>query len=147
VYTLMREIELKPSRRLGLLLAGMLLLALVAGYRAALPAGLQVALGAAMTGWAALGWRRLSPTAGLRIAGDGRLQGLDDTGEWRDAEVLGDSFVSTVLIVLRYRIGSSQARCLTLLPDSADADDLRRLRVSLRWARRTRSDTASRDAG
>jgi len=30
VYTLMREIELKPSRRLGLLLTGMLLLALAA---------------------------------------------------------------------------------------------------------------------
>jgi toxin CptA len=100
-----------------------------------------------VAGWGAWGWRRLSPAAGLRIAGDGRLQARDDTGEWRDAEVLGDSFVSTALIVLRYRIGGSPARSLTLLPDSADADDLRRLRVSLRWTRRTRSDTASRDAG
>ena len=35
----------------------------------------------------------------------------------------------------------------TALPDSADADALRRLRVSLRWARRTRSDTGFPDAG
>lgn len=41
MYTLMREIEFKPSRRLGLLLAGMLLLALAALYLAALPGSLQ----------------------------------------------------------------------------------------------------------
>jgi toxin CptA len=147
VYTLMREIELKPSRRLGLLLAGMLSLAITAIYLAALPGSLQVALGMALTGFSAWRWRR-TPTAGrLRIAADGRLQCLDEAGEWRAAEVLGDSFVSTALIVLRYRIEGQPARGLTLLPDSAAADDLRRLRVSLRWARHTRSGTASPDAG
>jgi toxin CptA len=78
---------------------------------------------------------------------DGSLQGLDEAAEWREVEVLGDSFVATGLIVLRYRIGDQSARSLTLLPDSASADDLRRLRVSLRWIRRTRSDTSSPDAG
>jgi len=147
VYTLMREIELKPSRRLGLLLAGMLLLALAALYLAALPGGLQVALGLVLTGFSAWRWRRTSTMERLRIAADGRLQCLDEAGEWRAAEALGDSFVSTPLIVLRYRIEGQPARSLTLLPDSAAADDLRRLRVSLRWARHTRSDTASPDAG
>jgi len=51
------------------------------------------------------------------------------------------------LIVLRYRPAGVRVRTLTLLPDSADADALRRLRVSLRWAARTRSDTAFPDAG
>ena len=143
----MREIELKPSRRLGLLLAGMLLLALSAVYLAALPGRLQLALGVAVTGLSVWGWRRASPMASLRIAGDGRLQYLDDMAEWRDAEVLGDSFVSTALIVVRYRPAVGRLHTLTLLPDSADADDLRRLRVSLRWTRRTHSDTSSPDAG
>ena len=143
----MREIELKPSRRLGLLLAGMLLLALAALYLAALPGGLQVALVLLITGFSAWRWRRISTMERLRIAADGRLQCLDEAGEWRAAEVLGDSFVSTALIVLRYRIEGRPARSLILLPDSAAADDLRRLRVSLRWARHTRSDTSSPDAG
>ena len=143
----MREIELKPSRRLGLLLAGMLLLALAAVALAALPGGLQLALGMMVAGLGAWAWRRACPQDRLRVAADGRLQCLDDAAEWRDAEILGDSFVSSALIVLRYRTAGGQVRALTLLPDSAAADDLRRLRVSLRWTRRTRSDTASPGAG
>ena len=140
----MREIELKPSRRLGLLLVGMLLLALAAVMLAALPGPLQLTLGMAVAGLVGWGWRQARPLARLRIAADGRLQSLDD--EWCDAEILGDSFASTALIVLRYRM-AGKVRTLTLLPDSAAADDLRRLRVSLRWTRRTRSDRASPDAG
>ncbi len=143
----MREIEPKPTLWLGLLLAGMAALALVAIGLAALPVAVRLTLGAAVTGLAVWGWLRARPRAGLRIAADGRLQCLDDAMEWRDAEVLGDSFVSNGLIVLRYRTARPQVRTLTLLADSASADDLRRLRVSLRWARRTRSDTASPGAG
>jgi toxin CptA len=146
VYTLMREIELKPSRRLGLLLAGMLLLALAAVTLAALPGPLQLTLGMAVAGLVGWGWRQARPLARLRIAADGRLQCLDDAAEWCDAEILGDSFASTALIVLRYRM-AGKVRTLTLLPDSAAADDLRRLRVSLRWTRRTHSDTAFPGAG
>lgn len=138
----MREIELKPSRRLGLLLAGMLLLALAAVHLAALPGSVQLALDMTVIGLAGWGWRRTLPMASLRIAADGRLQCLDGTAEWREADILGDSLVSTVLIVLRYRPAGGPVQTLTLLPDSAATDDLRRLRVSLRWTRRTRSDTA-----
>ena len=145
----MREIELKPSRLLGLLLLGGVALALVAILLAEVPDGAVLALGVAVIGLGLWGWRHAAaaPRASLRIAADGRLQCLDDTAEWRDAEVLGDGFVSTALIVLRYRTADRHVRTLTLLPDSADADDLRRLRVSLRWASRTRSDTSSPDAG
>ena len=143
----MREIELKPSRLLGLLLLVGAALALAAIRLADMPAATAFALAVAVIGLGVWGWRRASPTMRLRIAADGRLQCLDDTAEWRDAEALDDSFVSTVLIVLRYRTVNRRVRSLTLLPDSADADDLRRLRVSLRWARRTRSDTGFPDAG
>jgi len=142
----MREIELKPSRRLGLLLLGMTALALVAVGLAALPVPVRLTLGVIVIGLAVWGERRSRPGAGLRVAADGRLQCLDDAMEWRDAEVLGDSFVSTGVIVLRHRL-AGKVRTLTLLPDSAEAEDLRRLRVSLRWAPRTRSDTAFPGAG
>ncbi len=143
----MREIELKPSRWLGLLLTGIFVLALVAVYRAALPGGLQLVLGMAVAGLSVWGWWRAVPLASLRIAAEGQLQYRDDGGEWCDTDVLGDSFVSTALIVLRYRTADGHLRTLTLLPDSAEADDLRRLRVSLRWTSRTRSDTSAPDAG
>jgi len=143
----MREIELKPSRGLGLLLLVMAVLALAAVHLADVSAETAFVLGVAAIGLGVAGWRRTSPMASLRIAADGRLQCLNDAAEWRDVEVLADSFVSTVLIVLRYRTEEGQVRTLTLLPDSAGADDLRRLRVSLRWARRTRSDIGSPDAG
>ncbi|MDO9219451.1 MAG: hypothetical protein Q7T90_00360 [Thiobacillus sp.] len=143
----MREIELKPSRQLGLLLMGMALLALVAMSLAALPGSMQWVLGGVvvcLVGWG--GWRA-SRMARLRIGADGQLQAPDETNEWRDVEVQRDSFVATGLIVLRYRLDGQRLHSLTLLSDSASADDLRRLRVSLRWIRRTRLDTSSRDAG
>jgi toxin CptA len=142
----MREIELKPSRRLGLLLLGMTVLALLAVGLAALPVPVRLALCGIVIGLVVWGGRRARPGARLRVAAGGRLQCLDDTLEWRDIEVLGDSFVSTALIALRYRM-AGRVRTLTLSPDSADADDLRRLRVSLRWAPRTHSDTVFRGAG
>lgn len=143
----MREIELKPSRRLGLLLLGVTALALAALLLADIPVEAASALCVVVIGLGALGWWRALPGASLRIAPDGRLQSRDGALEWRDVEVLHDSFVSTALVVLRYRAADHRVHSLTLLSDSADADDLRRLRVSLRWTRRTRSDTGFPDAG
>jgi toxin CptA len=143
----MHEIELRPSRQLAVLQVGVLLLALVAVVQAAMPAGLKLAAALGLVGlW--LRERRRRPHPGtLRLAADGRLQAVDDAAAWRDVEVLGDSFVAPALIVLRYRIPGQPARSLALLPDSADAESLRRLRVSLRWGRHRRSDTAFRDGG
>lgn len=143
----MRQIELRPSRRLGWLQAGMTLLALAAVWLAALPPGPQVAATLALVGYVLYGRRRRAPWPLLRIAADGRLQARDPAGDWGDIETLADSFVSPALIVLRYRQAGGRVRSLTLLADSAAADDLRRLRVSLRWGRRTRSDTSFPDAG
>lgn len=143
----MREIELKPSRVLGMLLLGMVALALAAIQYAALQGAVLLALGMIVIGSGGWAWRQTRYSACLRLTADGRLQGPDAGGDWRDLEVLGDSLVSTALIVLRYRNAAGQVRSLTLLPDSAAPDDLRRLRVSLRWAHHTRSDIASRDAG
>ena len=143
----MREIELKPSRRLGWLQVGMAALALLAVGLAALPTGWKLALGAGVIGLVIGATRRAAPITRLRIGADGGLQCQDAAGEWQAMAVLGDSFVSPVLIVLRYRDGGGAVRACTLLPDSAAADALRRLRVSLRWARRTRSDITAPGAG
>ncbi|MDO9468420.1 MAG: hypothetical protein Q7J36_14070 [Thiobacillus sp.] len=142
----MREIELKPSRRLGWLRAGMAALALLAVGLAALPAGWQLGLGVAVVGLAVGSARRATPITRLRITANGGLQCQGAAGEWREMAVLGDSFVSPALIVLRERIDGG-VRTHILLPDSAPAEDLRRLRVSLRWASRTRSDTTAPGAG
>ncbi len=143
----MREIELKPSRRLGLLLGMIAGLAVFAIHRATLPAVFQLALVAILSGVLAWGWWRAGRGERLRLAADGRLQCLSPAGDWQDVEVLGDSMASPSLTVLRYRVADRTVRSRVLLPDSADADALRRIRVSLRWAGRTRSDTGFPGAG
>ena len=143
----MHEIELKPSRRLGLLLAAMAGLAWAGLWLAALPLWIQLGLGVGVVALSLRGWRGMRQPVRLRLRADGRVQLRGATDDWEEVEVRGDSYVSTALIVLRYRTTGGQANALVLLPDSADAEDLRRLRVLLRWAPRTRSDTASPGAG
>ena len=147
VYTWMHEIELKPSLLLGLLLLGMAAYSLAAIRLAALPLVIQWILGVAVVGLGGWSVWRTRFTEAIRLTAEGQLQCRDEHAEWCDAEVLGDSLVSPVLIVLRYRTPALRVRTLVLLPDSGESEDLRRLRVSLRWARHTRSDTASPDAG
>ena len=142
----MHQIEPKPSRLLGLLLAGMAALSLTAIYLAAIPAAIQMPMGLVVLGLSVWGWRRAGLLEALQMTADGMLQCRDGDGEWRDVEVLGDSLASPALIVLRYRLEMRRVRTRVLLPDSADAESLRRLRVLLRWCR-TRSDTASPDRG
>lgn len=143
----MYKIEPKPSRLLGLLLLGMTALSLAAIYLAAIPAVIQMLTGLAVIGLSVWGWRRARFMEVLRMTADGMLQCQNEQAEWREVEVQGDSLVSPALIVLRYRFETQRIRTQVLLPDSAGAEDLRRLRVSLRWARHTRSDTAFRDTG
>jgi toxin CptA len=145
VYTLMHEIAFKPSRLLGLLQLGGVALAVSATLMADVPGAVQWALGVAVCGWGVWVWRQSRCMETLRLTADGQVQCRNEQGEWGEAGVLGDSFVSPVLMVLRYHLPAGRVRALTLLPDSAHADDLRRLRVSLRWARRTRSGTSSLD--
>lgn len=147
VYTLMHEIELKPSLWLGVLLLAMTLLGWLAIFLAALPLALKWALAMAsgiLLGSALVRQRAAMPR--LRISVDGSLRISVPSGDWVTAGVMGDSYVSPGLCVLRLEV-EGKRRVLTLLPDSVTPDNMRRLRASLRWGPRTRSDTASRDAG
>ena len=143
----MHEIEIRPSRLLGMLYLGMSVLALTAIAYAAIPVALQGLLGLGVVGASMARWRRKRGAERLRVDSDGMLQCQDEQGAWRDMQVQGETLVTLWLIVLRYRTVGTRRTTLVLLPDSASADDLRRLRVSLRWASRTRSDTAFPDAG
>ncbi|MDP1862897.1 MAG: hypothetical protein Q8K52_03200 [Thiobacillus sp.] len=143
----MHEIVPKPSRLLGLLLLGMAGLSITAIIISALPAVIQILTGLLVMGLSVWGWQRASVVEVVRVTAGGMLQCQNGEGEWQDVEVLGDSLVSLALIVLRYRHEAQYVRTLVLLPDSVDAESMRRLRVSLRWARHTRSDTAFRDTG
>lgn len=143
----MRELKLKPSRRLGLAAIMLGSLASVAIMLADLPVLLQAGLMIVACAAVVRKLRQAANLPHLALADDGGLFVRTAGEAWQEVTILPDSLVSTALVVLRYRQMGERARTLVLLPDSAGTDDLRRLRVSLRWARHTRSDTSSRDAG
>jgi toxin CptA len=69
----------------------------------------------------------------LDLHEDGRGSWKDRSGAWH-AGILGTyRFVSTWLVVLELGSKGLRAKRVVLLADSAPADDLRRLRVWLRW--------------
>ena len=142
------EIELKRSVWLMALMTAMVLLATVSIALAHLSSSTRTLLEAGLLAgivWGVWQWRK--PLPNLRIRADGRIQ-VSLAGEaWQQAEVLPDSFVSPRLSVVRLRTADGQWYWLALLPDSASPEALRRLRVSLRWAPRTRLDIAFPDAG
>lgn len=137
------EIELKRSVWLMALMTAMVLLAKVSIALANLPISIQFTLAAVLLAGIGLGvWQRRKPCPNLRIKADGQIQLSLAGSDWRHAEVLPGIFVSPSLTVVRLRTTDGERYSLTLLPDSASPDDLRRLRVSLRWARHIRLDTA-----
>jgi toxin CptA len=75
--------------------------------------------------------RRAVRALELRAAGDARWQ--DSAGRWNEAEVQPGSYVSSWLVVLNLRAPGGGRCSVVLLPDSAAAEELRRLRVWLRW--------------
>jgi toxin CptA len=55
-------------------------------------------------------------------------------GTWREADVLGTSYVSPFLTVLNLRVrGLRLSRHVVIVPDNIEKEDFRQLRVMLRW--------------
>lgn len=70
----------------------------------------------------------------LEVSSKGSLRYLPRAGDWIEAEVLGDSFVTPWLTVLNLRLPERRfARHVVVLPDAVDAEAYRGLRVWLRW--------------
>jgi hypothetical protein len=69
----------------------------------------------------------------LELAAKGTARWQDRAGQWHESEVLPSSYVSDWLVVVNLGVRGGRGRSLALLPDCAAAEDLRRLRVWLRW--------------
>jgi Membrane-bound toxin component of toxin-antitoxin system len=69
----------------------------------------------------------------LELAAKGDARWQDGSGQWHEVEILPGSYVSDWLVVVNLGAGGARGRSLVLLPDSAVVEELRRLRVWLRW--------------
>ena len=130
------SVTLRPSRFLALALTFMAGAALAGTwFSLPLPGFLPAAAGIVLA-WiwhlapALHRGRRGVRALELGAKGDARWQ--DGSGTWHEAAVQPGSYVSTWLVVVNLGRGRRDPSLL-LLPDSAAADELRRLRVWLRW--------------
>lgn len=143
----MTEIELKRSVWLKALMLAMVLLAGISIALAHLPGLIRMTLAIGLLSVMVYSiWTMRKPLPGVRIKPDGQIQISIANSEWQTAALVPGSFVSPGLSVVRLRTKHAM-HSLVLLPDSATPEELRRLRLSLRWAPRTRSDTAFPDGG
>ena len=130
-------VSIKPSRVLALALTLMAGAALACAWISLPPLALApVAAGIALA-WAshfvqALQMDKRAARA-LELGALGHARWQDGAGLWREAEILPSSYASDWLVVVN--LGGSDRRhlALVLLPDCAAAEELRRLRVWLRW--------------
>jgi toxin CptA len=130
-------LTLRPSRTLALALSLMAGAALACSWIGLPRPGFLLAATGIALAWiwhlapALQRGRRAVRALELGAAGDARWQ--DCAGQWNEAEVEPGSYVSGWLVVLNLRAPGARRRSLVLLPDSAAAEELRRLRVWLRW--------------
>lgn len=125
------ELTLRPSRVQAIVLATGLALAAGAVLLASLSQPAKAAL-LFLMGLAV--WRVLqkSPIAALRISqsGEAFVRMNDD---WLNAEITGQPVATPWLVLLRLKLENGDKLSLHLWPDSADTNQLRRLRVWLAW--------------
>ena len=69
----------------------------------------------------------------LELGAKGDARWKDGAGQWIEAEIQPGGYVSDWLVVINLRASGGRGRALVLPPDSATAEELRRLRVWLRW--------------
>jgi len=131
------KIEIRPSRILAGALGALHLLALAAGWLSLAGwAGYLVASGVLLSGAASLAHvLQLLPAAvvSLELHADGRVSWRDRRGVWHEGGFGSDHYVSPVLMVVGLRPAHGRTRRLVLAVDSAPAEDMRRLRIWLRW--------------
>ena len=130
-------VSLRPSRILAVCLTAVAGAALGCAWislpwPAFAPVAAGVVLGLAWHVAQALQLGRGSVHA-LELAAKGDARWQDGSGRWHEAEVLPSSYVSDWLVVVNLNAGARRGQSLVLLPDCAVAEDLRRLRVWLRW--------------
>ncbi|MFH1602414.1 MAG: protein YgfX [Pseudomonadota bacterium] len=130
-------LSIRPSRILALVLTLMAGTALAAAW-SSLPELAIVPIAAGIL--LALVWhipdalhRGARGVRALELGAEGDARWQDGSGRWHEGKIMPSSYVSAWLVVVNLDGNARAARALVLLPDSAAAEDLRRLRVWLRW--------------
>ena len=106
---------------------------LATGFKIALVVLIAFALAHSL--WRTVLLRDPRSVVGIRLLEGDRIDVQTSDGEWHEARLLGTTYVTPLLTVLNLRlVGRRFARHVVIAPDSADAAELRRMRVRLRWA-------------
>jgi hypothetical protein len=131
------QIDLKPSLQLAALLGVAHVLALAAAWvsLADWPRYL-VGSGVLLSGAACLVeilHRSSSAAVSLELHADGRASWRDRNGTWHEGTLGTDRFVSSALVVMGLDQMERGRKWVVLMADCASTDELRRLRIWLRW--------------
>jgi hypothetical protein len=133
------RIELKPSLRIAAGLGAAHILALAAAWLSLEGAPLYaVVCGIALsaTGCLSEALQRASHSAvALELLEDGRASWLDRRAGWHEGRLGTGHLVSAALVVMRLDETQGGRKWLVLSADSGAPEDMRRLRVWLRWNR------------
>ena len=138
------RIALRPSRRLAFLLGFFHALAIVsAGISLNGWAQYLVAAGVLLSAAGCLAevlLRRPATAVSLELRADGSASWRESRGTWREGRLEGGQLVWPALVILGIKQARRRRKWIVLMPDSAPADDLKRLRVWLRWQPEARLD-------
>jgi len=131
------RVQLRPSRTLtGALALGHLLAvgAAATGLPSAAAALVVFGLGLSLFHHLRLAMHRSAlAVAALALSADGRFAVADPAGAWLPAELRHSAVPAAWLAVLAARDHTGRSRTAVILPDAADPEDFRRLRVWLKW--------------
>lgn len=131
------RLQLGPSRALAAIVATGHLLALAAAAIGLPPAAAAVV--AAGLGLSVFHHLRLAThrsalaVAGLEFSAAGRFAVADPAGTWLPAEVRRAAVPAGWLAVVAARDAHGRSRSAVILPDAAEPEAFRRLRVWLKW--------------
>jgi len=133
------QIDLRPSLQLAAVLAVAHVLALaVAWVSLADWPRFLVGSGVLLSGAACLVetlHRSSTAAVSLELHSDGRASWRDRNGTWHEGRLGADHFVSTALVVMGLEQVERGRKWVVLMADSASTEELRRLRIWLRWRR------------
>jgi len=136
----MVRVELKPSRHIAALLAVVHGAGAVVVVPLDLPLAAKLAIGVlvlasfarAIWHYALLRGRHALTALDVHENGEAAVRARD--GEWRDARILGTSYVSPSLSAINLRLADACfAHHILLVTDNCDPEAFRRMRVHLRW--------------
>ncbi len=69
----------------------------------------------------------------LELHEDGSAAWRDRRGQWHEGKLRNSNYVSSWLLIVALAVPGAPRRPLVLLPDAGSPEDLRKLRVWLRW--------------